>query len=566
MALAQLLYLLAACRVTLTYPVCGVLVLLADLTFVISTLTLVVMSLERYVAVCYPLRHSTIITIRNTAVAIIVVWAFSSLNIITQVILLLDFPFKDLESLQMKDLCAKENMFHRSDDYDKAYTLVLFVSASVAIISSYIRVMIAARSAATDKASARKARNTLLLHLVQLGLSLSATMHNPLLIAISKVLNRIVFVRIRIVVYVFINIFPRCLSALIYGIRDQTIRPILLYYLCCRLKLSVITARAKSIMSAQTNFTVGQRTRGILEIVLFSAPITVPCCVFLFINGTMLFTLRSKTVFRETSRYILLFNLLSADTVQMALSQLLYLLAACRVTLTYPVCGVLAMLADLTGVISPLTLVVMSLERYVAVCYPLRHSTIVTIRNTAVAIIVVWAFSSLNILAQVILMLDFPFKDLESLQMKRFCAKENIVLGPRSDDYDKAYTLVLFVSASVAIISSFIGVMIAARSASTDKASARKARNTLLLHLVQLGLSLSSTIQNPLLIAISKITDRITILRIQSILYVFVILFPRCLSTLIYGIRDKTLRSILVHRLCCQLKLPIIPAKAEVSH
>ncbi|KAA8577432.1 hypothetical protein FQN60_011536 [Etheostoma spectabile] len=158
---------------------------------------------------------------------------------------------------------------------------------------------------------------------------------------------------------------------------------------------------------SQTNITVG---RGLLERVLFSTVTTVPCCVFLFINGTMLFTLRSKTVFCETSRYILLFNLLFADTVQLALSQLLYILAAVGLRLTYPLCGVLTMLSNLTNEISPLTLVVMSVERYVAVCYPLRHSTLVTIRNTEVAIVGVWVFSSLNVLTKVILLLIFHFK------------------------------------------------------------------------------------------------------------------------------------------------------------
>ncbi|XP_070773693.1 odorant receptor 131-2-like [Enoplosus armatus] len=316
--------------------------------------------------------------------------------------------------------------------------------------------------------------------------------------------------------------------------------------------------------ATQTNTTVGLQYRGTLEIILFSAPITVPCCVFLFINGTLLFTLRSKPVFCETSRYILLYNLLFADTVQMALSQLLYILAACRIRLTYPVCGVLAMLANLTSVISPLTLVVMCLERYVAVCYPLRHATIITIRNTGVAICLVWAVSSLNILTRVLLLLEFPFEDMESLQMKDFCSDIAIFLGPMSDDYDKAYTYFLFVSAGVAVISSYIGVIVAARSASTDKASARKARNTLLLHLVQLGLTLASTIHDPLVIAISKILDRIAIFRIQSILYVCIILFPRCLSALIYGLRDQTIRPVLIYRLCCRLKLSIIPAKAEV--
>ncbi|XP_041808744.1 odorant receptor 131-2-like [Chelmon rostratus] len=309
----------------------------------------------------------------------------------------------------------------------------------------------------------------------------------------------------------------------------------------------------------QTNITDGLQHRGMVEILLFSAPIILSCCVFLFINATMFITLRSKLVFRETSRYVLLYNLLFADTVQMALSQVLYIVCACRIMLTYPVCGVLTMLANLTTVISPLTLVVMCLERYVAVCYPLRHTAIITIRNTEVAIVVVWGFSSLNVLIQVLLLLDFPFEDLQSLQMKEFCSTENMLLGTMSDLYDQVFTCFLFASAGVAITYTYIGVFVAARSASTDKASARKARHTLLLHLAQLGLSLSSTIYLPLVVAITKNVDKIIILRIQTILYVGVILLPRCLSTLIYGIRDQTIRPILICHLCCRYKLSIVP-------
>nr|XP_046266951.1 odorant receptor 131-2-like [Scatophagus argus] len=301
-----------------------------------------------------------------------------------------------------------------------------------------------------------------------------------------------------------------------------------------------------------TNTTVG---RGLLERVMFSTLTTASCCVFLFINLTMLFTLRSKPVFRETSRYVLLFNLLFADTTQMALSQLLYILSVCKITLTYPVCGLLVMLANLTSEISPLTLVLMSLERYVAVCYPLRHATIVTIRNTGLAVLLVWAFSSLNILIRVVLLLDFPFSELESLQMKDFCNTLVMFLGTVSDFYDKAYTGFLFVSAGVAVTSSYIGVMVAARSASTDKASAQKARNTLLLHVVQLGLSLSSTIHNPMLIAVSRAVTRLVLVRIQNVLYVCFILLPRCLSALIYGLRDQTIRTVQVYYLCCGLTL-----------
>ncbi|XP_075957629.1 odorant receptor 131-2-like [Anarhichas minor] len=316
---------------------------------------------------------------------------------------------------------------------------------------------------------------------------------------------------------------------------------------------------------SQTNITVELEYRGLLERVTLSTLTTLPCCVFLFINITMLFTLRSKLVFRETSRYILLFNLLCADTMQMVMSQLLYLLSISRITLTYPLCGVLVMFAILTKEISPFTLVVMSLERYVAVCYPLRHTTIITMSNTAVAIIAVWGFGSLNILTRVILLLDFPFEELESLQMTDFCGSYIILLGPMSDLYNKGYTYFLFVSAGVVVISTYIGVIIAARSASTDKASARKARNTLLLHVVQLGLSLSSFMYSFFLVAVSKVVTRITLVRIRNVCYVFFIILPKCLSSLIYGLRDQTIRYALVYHLCCRLKLSVVTAKAQVS-
>ncbi|XP_038564597.1 odorant receptor 131-2-like [Micropterus salmoides] len=305
---------------------------------------------------------------------------------------------------------------------------------------------------------------------------------------------------------------------------------------------------------SQSNITVGL---GLMERMMPFTLTTMSCCIFLFINVIMLLILRSKPVFCETSRYILLYNLLFADTVQMAMSQLLYILSVCRIILTYPVCGLLVMFANLTNEISPLTLVVMSVERYVAVCYPLRHAAIITVRNTGVAITVVWTFCSLNILTRVVLLLDFPFP--ESLQMKDICNTLVMFLGKRSADYDKAYTCFLFVSAGVAIISSYIGVMIAARSASTDKASVRKARNTLLLHLVQLGLCLSSTVHNSIIFLLSKLFTGVVFGSLTIVLYVCVFLLPRCLSALIYGLRDQTIRPILVSHLCCRRKLSSHP-------
>ncbi|XP_063343505.1 odorant receptor 131-2-like [Pelmatolapia mariae] len=294
------------------------------------------------------------------------------------------------------------------------------------------------------------------------------------------------------------------------------------------------------------NITAELQYQDFLRIMIVSTLTTFPCCVFLFINGTMLFTLRSKLVFRETCRYILLYNLLFADTLHLAQSQLQYLLFVCRIKLSYPLCGFLGLLVNLTGGIAPLTLVMMSLERYVAVCYPLRHATIVTIKNTEAAVIGIWAISSLNNLTRLLLFLEIFIQKVDILLMKDVCSNIAILLGSKSDQYDTAFTCILFLSAGVAVISSYIGVIAAARSASTDKTLAGKARNTLLLNLTQLCLNLSSAMYFPLIIALSRTVTRTVLLWVQSIFYVCFIILPRCLSSLIYGLRDETIRPVLM--------------------
>ncbi|XP_041863721.1 odorant receptor 131-2-like [Melanotaenia boesemani] len=309
----------------------------------------------------------------------------------------------------------------------------------------------------------------------------------------------------------------------------------------------------------QTNTTVGIQRQGLAGLVLFSLLTTLPCCICLFINGIMLFTLRSKPVFRETSRYILLFNLLFADTVQLAQSQTMYLLSAAGVKLLNAVCGALTAFYTLPHGVSVLTLVTMSLERYVAVCYPLRHAAIITIKNTGVVICVVWALSSLNCLIQLRLVLNVHSENWQHMQKTDFCGKDSVYRDPVSQLYDKASTYFLFVLAGVTVTFSYVGIIVAAKSASTDKASAKRARKTLLLHLVQLGLSMSSTIHSSLLIVVFTNLDRASAVIIQILLYICLIIVPKCLSSLIYGLRDQTIRPVLMLHLCWHCRvLPVM--------
>ncbi|XP_043997428.1 odorant receptor 131-2-like [Gambusia affinis] len=307
-----------------------------------------------------------------------------------------------------------------------------------------------------------------------------------------------------------------------------------------------------STNQTQLNTTFNLQRQGILGVAFFSTVTTLPCCVFLFINVTMLYTLRSKEAFRETSRFILLFNLLFSDTVQLAHSQSMFLLSTFRVTLLYSVCVVLLSFNSLTLSVSVITLVVMCLERYVAVCFPFRHSVLITTKNTGVVILFIWCFSSLRVIVALSLIFKFSFYNVKEMQMVDFCGKDSVFSDPASDIFNRAVTYFLCVLGGITVIFSYTGIIVAARSASTDKASANKARRTLLLHLLQLGLTLSSTIHNSLLIVISSNLDRIQAVNMQIVLYVCVIFLPKCLSSLIYGLRDQTIRPVLMLNLTCQ--------------
>ncbi|KAM4726922.1 odorant receptor 131-2-like [Anableps anableps] len=304
--------------------------------------------------------------------------------------------------------------------------------------------------------------------------------------------------------------------------------------------------------SSAFNITIEQQYQGLLERIVLSFLSTGPVCFFLFINGTLLFSLRSKPVFRYTCRYILLYNLLVADTAQLVVTQVLFLLAVGRVRLTYAVCGTITTMSNLTGGISPLILVIMSLERYVAVCYPLRHASIITIKNTVVAIIAAWAVSSLNNATRNLFFIGYSYENFGSVLMQDYCTDVGWFPNSLCDYYDRAFNAVVFVSAGLTVISSYTGVVIAAKSASTDKASALKARKTLLLHIVQLILSLSHTIYYPLLIALATTVRRIVFVWVQNVFYMFIVILPRCLTSLIYGLRDQTIRPVLLRHLCCR--------------
>ncbi|KAJ7996144.1 hypothetical protein DPEC_G00234020 [Dallia pectoralis] len=287
-----------------------------------------------------------------------------------------------------------------------------------------------------------------------------------------------------------------------------------------------------------------------------------PCLIFLYVNTVMMYSLRRKPLFRETPRYILFGNFLFADTILLVTSQLLYIFAIAGFVLIRYICVVIVLVINSSDTVSPFNLSMMSLERYMAICYPLRVRSIITRKSTTIVIAMLWTISALFASIKVIMLLIVESLPLDQF-MQEFCAESNLFYLEMYNQVDNVLQGIIFITVGFTIIYSYITVMVVARSASSNKDLNTKARNTITLHLIQLGLSLSSTLV-PNIVAAFKSIDANNTSHIEYILFIFLIMLPRCLSPLIYGLRDKMFRDILMYHLTCGLLAKVEPQKASM--
>ncbi|KAK7925903.1 hypothetical protein WMY93_008213 [Mugilogobius chulae] len=272
----------------------------------------------------------------------------------------------------------------------------------------------------------------------------------------------------------------------------------------------------------------------------------------LLVNTLLIWTLRSKAIFRETPRYFLLFNLLLADTMHLFISQALYLIASTQTNLHYPVCALITLSTDVFDEVSPLTVMLMSVERYIAVCQPLRHAALVGGRRIVAAMLSLWGLCVMTLIVRVGLLVQFPFHKLDTLMMHTYCSSVFIRLTPLSMAYDEGYIPLLFACCAVVILWSYVMVVMVARKSASENNV--KARNTMFLHLLQLLFSLSASIYLPLVVSVERTMalSWLTYVRLQNALYIFIMILPRGLSVLIYGIKDQTIRSTMQQTLQCK--------------
>ncbi|XP_072539465.1 odorant receptor 131-2-like [Salminus brasiliensis] len=255
-----------------------------------------------------------------------------------------------------------------------------------------------------------------------------------------------------------------------------------------------------------------------------------------YINGSVVATFFSNQIFYEDPRYILFIHMVVNDAVQLTVTVTLFVVSYIYYSISVSLCAGFILVAVFTTRNTPVNLAGMAIERYIAVCDPLRHSQICTVRRTYILIGLIWLISVVPDITD--LFVTLATEPLNFFHTSVFCLRQNVFKDPvllyKRQAFDAFYFSVVF----LALVYTYLQVLLAARAMSTDKTSVHRARNTILLHGAQLLMCMLSYIYPSIEVFLNIFFPGHT-LEIRYATYLIVYILPRFLSPIIYGVRDQ---------------------------
>ncbi|XP_040014841.1 odorant receptor 131-2-like [Xiphias gladius] len=288
--------------------------------------------------------------------------------------------------------------------------------------------------------------------------------------------------------------------------------------------------------------------RDTLQTAIVKNVITVVLCISInYVNCTLVHTFKKHQVFNMNPRYILYIHLVINDIILLTLFTLIQVLSYIVFTLNVSFCIVLLTIAIFANLNNPLTLAVMAVECYVAICFPLRHTQICTAKRTYVVIGVIWMLSTLSILPDVFVAL--ATESMEFFHSRVFCLRENVFRKPYLTEKRDISNTVFLVIVWLTLFYAYFRILVSAQAA-TAATDTKKARNTVLLHGFQLLLCMLTYVFHRMLEGLTYLFPK-GVLAIRFLISIVVQVLPRLISPVVYGLRDKTFRKYLKRYLLC---------------
>lgn len=272
-------------------------------------------------------------------------------------------------------------------------------------------------------------------------------------------------------------------------------------------------------------------------------------------NFNELFYFSPLQMFCMNPHYILFLHLVVNDMINVTMTTCLLLLTYIFYKINIFFCYVMIIFSIFSTLNTPFNLAVMAVECYIAVCLPLRHAQLCTIKRTHILIGSIWAMSSLSTLPDVFfIMATEPVQLLDSTIV---CVWDSMFRHPVHLKKRAALYCTYLVVVWLILFYIYLKIFLAAKETKTTKSTngdTKKARNTILLRGFQLMLCMLTYVRQE----INKVLYYWFPKNVFNVLYVSYILtqtLPRLISPLVYGLRDKKLRQCLKKELMWMTRL-----------
>ena len=259
---------------------------------------------------------------------------------------------------------------------------------------------------------------------------------------------------------------------------------------------------------------------------------------FLYLNGLLLTSFFKKEVFRRSMRYIFFAYTLMSDCLYLLLTNLLLILVFFGNVIEIQICILMVTVVSVYTFAFPLTLTLMTLECYVAICMPMQHGALCTPRNALHCILIITTISSIPISIS----LSIYWATMPTINTGyTMCTSEMFMIHRWHEHVVSVINQIYFLIMLVIIVFCYVQITKAARKASGEtKKSSGKGLRTVLLHGFQLILCLTR-FWCPFVEAAVMQIALLLFINVRYTNYIMFTLAPRCLSSLVYGLRDKKL-------------------------
>ncbi|XP_073404456.1 odorant receptor 131-2-like [Dendrobates tinctorius] len=275
--------------------------------------------------------------------------------------------------------------------------------------------------------------------------------------------------------------------------------------------------------------------------------------VFVYLVVIMLKIYVTTPNIRDSARYTLFAHMLINDTLYLLVGFLLLLATVFAITFLVPVCYILITLGASTFRATLYILMAMALERYISVCFPLRHVELCTGPRCKATAIVIWVVGLVPSAADFISLMTSVRMDFFASYIK--CNVDLFEITEMQKSL-QSITLILSLALGVLIILyTYVNIMAVALKISSGKSSAFKAARTVLLHAFQLLLCFAS-----LSLPVAEMKHDAHLVRFMH--FFALTCLPRFISPVIYGLRDEILRKCICkalgygrHKSACQMSV-----------